>query len=135
VRQIGEEIETLFQPEGKGYNWHYENHSQVHIAGTHVYHLTRKENLDLILKDGLLPKECQCGFLDTNRIGIYVSTSMYGCLKWQHHVTGHRLIAEPAIIKFTVSSEDQVFPDLRVDFKDDFVLTNTVSPDRLTVFS
>lgn len=135
VRRLGEEIEALFQKPGDGYKFDFEKLSRVeNLVGKEVYHLTRKEHLEPILKEGLKAQNCHAGFLQ-NRTGVYVSSSLLGCLKWQHHVLSYRLFPEPAVVKFVISSEDEVFPDLRVDFKDDFVVTNNIAPERLIAFA
>lgn len=135
VRRLGEEIEALFQTNGGGYKFDYENQPATSdLIGKTVYHLTRRDRLEAILSEGLKSQECFAGFFN-NRKGVYVSTSLLGCVKWQFHVLGHHFITEPAFVKFAISSEDSVYPDLRVDFKDDFVVTNDVAPSRLIAFT
>jgi hypothetical protein len=133
VHRLGEEISNLFQKQKEGYQLDPNKAPKVDIVGTDVYHLTKKENLAKITKTGLKKKVCYAGFFE-NRKGVYVSRSILGCLKWQHHVLGHKLIADAAFVKFTILPTDKVYQDVRVDFKDDFVVSNNIETTRLTTF-
>lgn len=133
VHRLGYEIETLFQKEKEGYKLNLKNNPNANIIGQVVYHLTEKSKLENIEKEGLKKQICFAGFFE-NREGIYVSNSILGCLKWQYHVLGHKLISDPAFVKFTILPTDEVFHDYRVDFKDDYVVTNNVTSGRLITF-
>lgn len=134
VRKLGKDIETLFHKDDEGYQTDHTKLEKVDISGTVVYHLTSKSKLDLINSEGLKSQVCYAGFWE-NRQGVYVSNSILGCLKWQHHVLGHKLIADPAFVKFTIIPGDVVYPDYRVDFKDDYVVSNNVPAGRITTFA
>lgn len=147
VTRLADEIEALFCKENEGYKLDPSKFPKVNIAGKRVYHLTKKESLykDIapdykdppfngILHEGLKPQRCFAGWGE-NRTGIYVSGSLMGALKWQFHVLSHRLVPEPAIVSFEVDDRDEVYQDLRVDFKDDYVICNEIPRERLTIFA
>jgi hypothetical protein len=131
VETLANEIEALFN---EGYKLDHNKYPKATIANQRVYHLTRKELLSDIFTEGLKPQECHAGLFE-NKPGIYISSSLLGAMKWQFHVLGHKLTAEPAFVSFIVDEKDEVYQDLRVDFKDDFVVCNKILPTRLAIFA
>jgi hypothetical protein len=137
IVRLGNELEQLFtMKEKEGYRLDPSEYPRVNgLSGVEVYHLTRRENVTNIQKEGLLPKKCYAGWAGENKEGVFVSRSMLGCLKWQHHVLGHTLIGEPAIVKFAINDEDEVYQDQRVDFRDDLIVCNRIRPGRCWILS
>ena len=149
IECLADEIEVLFAKEREGYKLDPARFPKVNIAGKRVYHLTKRDSLykDVkddptqknplkgILTEGLKPQRCWAGWAGENKTGIYVSGSLMGALKWQFHVLNHRLLPDPAIVSFEIDERDEVYQDLRVDFKDDYVICNEIPTTRLTIFA
>lgn len=133
VNRLGEEISAIFQKNKDGYVLDINKAPKIDMVGNTVYHLTPKQKIDQIEKEGLKSQVCIAGFFE-NRQGVYVSNSILGCLKWQHHVLGQRLIADAAFVKFIIIPTDEVYQDVRVDVKNDFVVSNDIPAIRLTTF-
>lgn len=134
VHKLADELGRAFRLKSRKFNLDPGKYPEVNVIGKEVYHLTKKDRLDLISRDGLLPKACHAGFFE-NKTGVYVSRSLLGCLKWQHHVLGHTLEGEAAIVKFMVGPDDKVYQDQRVSFEDDLVVCNKIVPERLIFIS
>lgn len=136
ITRLANELEQLFtMNEKEGYRLDHKEYPKINVIGQDVYHLTKREHVTSIQKEGLLPKAAYAGWVGENKTGIYVSRSMLGCLKWQHHVLGHTLVGEPGIVKFTINEEDEVYQDQRVDFRDDLIVCNRIPPGRCWILS
>jgi hypothetical protein len=133
IKLLADEIESLFVREGEGYK-DIDKYTKIESPSKEFYHLTTRTKLSDIRKNGLIPQRCFAGLFE-NKTGIYVSSSLMGCLKWRFHCLGHLLCPDPAIIRFTSDHTDEIYCDGRVDFKDDFIVCNSIPAERLTIFS
>lgn len=104
----------------------------VNLAGKYVYHLTKKSNVDSILKTGLIMNSPSCGFIG-NKTGVYVSNNINNCLKWRNYVSGY-IPDDIAFVRFKVTTKDIYQQDERNGLNGDYVFLTDIKPNRIKVF-
>lgn len=104
----------------------------VNLVGKYVYHLTKKSNIDYILKTGLIINSPSCGFIG-NKTGVYVSNNINNCLKWKNYVSGY-IPEDIAFVKFKVTTKDIYVQDERNGLNKDYIFLTNIEPNRLEVF-